>query len=141
MSNSEWKPNQQKFGEKYKLIGKDYPTPDLYAKVTGKAKYAEDFRADGMLFCKLLLSPVPHGRVKHLDVSKALAMPGVKAILTQDDLPAPADSVTDLGVVIKANKQGEKALTMGATVSRRAGAGGCGGRRIHGRRGDRNHRH
>src|SRR6266436_4869590 len=112
MSNSEWKPNQQKFGEKYKLIGKDYPTPDLHAKVTGKAKYAEDFRVDGMLFCKLLLSPVPHGRVKHLDVSKALAMPGVKAILTENDLPAPADSVTDLGAVIKANRQGEKALTM-----------------------------
>jgi CO/xanthine dehydrogenase Mo-binding subunit len=93
------------------LIGKDYPTPDLYAKVTGKAKYAEDFRVDGMLFSKLLLSPVPHGRVKHLDVSKAMAMPGVKAILTQDDLPAPADSVTDLGVTIKANPLGEKALT------------------------------
>ena len=42
---------------KYKLIGKDYPTADLYAKVTGKAKYAEDYRADGMLFCKLLLEP------------------------------------------------------------------------------------
>ena len=109
---SEWKPNQQKFSPKSKLIGKDYTTPDLYAKVTGKAKYAEDFRVDGMLFCKLLLSPVPHGRVKHLDVSKAMAMPGVKAILTQDDLPAPADSVTDLGAVIKANKRGEKALTM-----------------------------
>jgi CO/xanthine dehydrogenase Mo-binding subunit len=112
MSSSEWKPNQQKFGKQYKLIGKDYPTTDLYAKVTGKAKYAEDFRVDGMLFCKLLLSPVPHGRVKHLDVSKAMAMPGVKAILTQDDLPAPADSVTDLGVTIKANPLGEKALTM-----------------------------
>src|SRR5689334_11964674 len=103
---------RQKFGAQYKLIGKDYATPDLYAKVTGKAKYAEDFRAEGMLFCKLLLSPVPHGRVKHLDVSKAMAMPGVKAILTQDDLPAPADSVTDLGVTIKANPLGEKALTM-----------------------------
>ena len=112
MSSPEGKPNQQKFGAQYKVLGKDYPTPDLYAKVTGKAKYAEDFRVEGMLFCKLLLSPVPHGRVKHLDLSKALAMPGVKAILTQDDLPAPADSVTDLGVVIKANKQGEKALTM-----------------------------
>ena len=111
MSSSEWKPNQQKFGTQYKLIGKDYPTPDLYAKVTGKAKYAEDFRIDGMLFCKLLLSPVPHGRVKHLDIRKAMAMPGVKAILTQDDLPAPADSVTDLGVTIKANPLGEKALT------------------------------
>jgi xanthine dehydrogenase molybdenum-binding subunit len=108
---NEWKPNQQKFGTQYKVLGKDYPTPDLYAKVTGKSKYAEDYRAEGMLFCKLLLSPVAHGRVKHLDLSKALAMPGVKAILTQDDLPAPADSVTDLGVVIKANQQGEKALT------------------------------
>ena len=112
MSSSEWKPNQQKFGAQYKLIGKDYPTSDLYAKVTGKAKYAEDFRIDGMLFCKLLLSPVPHGRVKHLDIRKAMAMPGVKAILTQNDLPAPADSVTDLGVTIKANPLGENALTM-----------------------------
>ena len=112
MPNPDGKPNPQTFGAKYKLIGKDYTTPDLYAKVTGKAKYAEDFRAEGMLFCKLLLSPVPHGRVKHLDVSEALAMPGVKAILTEGDLPAPADSVTDLGVVIKANRQGEKALTM-----------------------------
>src|SRR5215468_12789102 len=112
MSDPQGKPTQQKFGAKYKLIGRDYTTPDLYAKVTGQAKYAEDFRAEGMLFCKLLLSPVPHGRVKHLDVSKALAMPGVKAVLTQNDLPAPADSVTDLGVTIKANPLGEKALTM-----------------------------
>src|SRR6202047_1819214 len=87
------KPGQQKFGAQYKLIGKDYTTPDLYAKVTGKAKYAEDFRAEGMLFCKLLLSPVPHGRVKLLDLSKALAMPGVKAILTQDDLPKQPPNV------------------------------------------------
>src|SRR5215468_1609234 len=112
MSDPQGKPTQQKFGAKYKLIGRDYATPDLYAKVTGQAKYAEDFRAEGMLFCKLLLSPVPHGRVKHLDTQKALAIPGVKAILTQNDLPAPADSVTDLGVTIKANQQGEKALTM-----------------------------
>src|SRR5580698_11434647 len=108
MPSPDTKPAQPK----YKLNGKNYTTPDLIAKVTGRSKYAEDFRAEGMLFCKLLLSPVPHGRVKRLDLSKALAMPGVKAILTQDDLPAPADSVTDLGVTIKANKQGEKALTM-----------------------------
>jgi CO/xanthine dehydrogenase Mo-binding subunit len=110
------KPGAQKYGARYKLIGKDYTTPDLYAKVTGKSKYAEDYRADGMLFCKLLLSPLPHGRVKHLDLSNALAMPGVKAILTQDDLPAPADSVTDLGAVIKANQQGEKPILAVAAV-------------------------
>jgi xanthine dehydrogenase molybdenum-binding subunit len=70
-----------------KLIGVDYTTPDLVAKVTGRAKYAEDYRADGMLFCKLLLSPFPHARVRGLDASAALGMPGVKAILTADDLP------------------------------------------------------
>ena len=43
--------------ENTKLAGQNYTTPDLVAKVTGKAKYAEDFRADGMLFAKLLLSP------------------------------------------------------------------------------------
>lgn len=73
-----------------KLIGKDYLTPDLVAKVTGRAKYAEDFRADGMLYCKLLLSPMPHARVRSIDASAALAMPGVKAILTADDLPEAA---------------------------------------------------
>src|SRR3954471_1439173 len=94
-----------------KLIGQNYPTPDLVAKVTGQAKYAEDFRVDGMLFCKLLLSPLPHGRVKRIDASRALAMPGVKGILTADELPAPADVVTDLGQRIPANTKGEKALT------------------------------
>jgi len=69
------------------LIGRDYTPPDMAAKVTGKAKYAEDFRADGMLLCKLLLSPMPHARVRNIDASDALAMPGVKAILTADDLP------------------------------------------------------
>ncbi len=102
---------ERQYGANYKVIGKNYQTADLYAKVTGQAKYAEDFRADGMLFCKLLLSPLPHARVRHLDTSKALAMPGVKAILTADDLPAPADSLTDLGVVIKANPRGERGLT------------------------------
>src|SRR5438046_250201 len=92
------------------LVGHNYTTPDLVAKVTGKAKYAEDFRVDGMLFAKLLLSPMPHARVTRIDAAEALAMPGVKAILTADDLPAPADSVTDAGVVIKASTLGERAL-------------------------------
>jgi xanthine dehydrogenase molybdenum-binding subunit len=96
----------------YKLIGKNYTTPEIVAKVTGKAKYAEDFRADGMLFCKLALSPMPHARVRSIDMRAALAMPGVKAILTMDELPAPADSITDNGTVILANPKGFRALTM-----------------------------
>jgi CO/xanthine dehydrogenase Mo-binding subunit len=78
--------------------------------VTGKSKYAEDYRADGMLFCKLLLSPVPHGILRGMDLSAALAMPGVKAIITHDDLPPPADSITDNGTRIPANKKGEPGL-------------------------------
>ena len=73
-----------------KLIGKNYTTPDLVAKVTGRAKYAEDFRAEGMLFAKLLLSPMPHARIRRIDTKAALAMPGVHAILTADDLPKAA---------------------------------------------------
>jgi CO/xanthine dehydrogenase Mo-binding subunit len=96
----------------HKLIGKDYSTPDLVAKVTGRAKYAEDYRVDGMLFARLLLSPYPHARVRSIDTSAALVMPGVKAILTADDLPSPADSLTDNGTVIKANKLGDQGLTM-----------------------------
>ncbi|HEV8393529.1 MAG TPA: xanthine dehydrogenase family protein molybdopterin-binding subunit [Vicinamibacterales bacterium] len=69
------------------LVGASYVPADHVAKVTGRAKYAEDFRAEGMLFAKLLLSPMPHARVRNIDASAALAMPGVKAILTASDVP------------------------------------------------------
>jgi CO/xanthine dehydrogenase Mo-binding subunit len=94
-----------------KLVGQNYTTPDLRAKVTGRSKYAEDFRAEGMLFAKLLLSPFPHARVRSLDASAALAMPGVRAILTADEVPGPKDQVSDAGVLIRANPRSEKALT------------------------------
>jgi xanthine dehydrogenase molybdenum-binding subunit len=96
---------------KFKYIGRDYTTGDLHAKVTGQAKYAEDYRADGMLFCKLLLSPMPHARVRSIDTSAAMAIPGVKAILTADELPPPANSINDNGTVILANPRGYQALT------------------------------
>ena len=62
------------------LVGHNYTTPDLVAKVTGKAKYAEDYRVEGMLFAKLLVSPMPHARVSRLDTRAAEAIPGVKAV-------------------------------------------------------------
>ena len=70
------------------LIGENFTPPDLHAKVTGRAKYAEDFRADGMLFCRLLTSPMPHGRVRSIDASEALSMEGVVAVLTADEVPS-----------------------------------------------------
>src|SRR3954465_4161165 len=93
-----------------KLIGQDYTTPDLVAKVTGKAKYAEDYRVEGMLFAKLLVSPHPHARVKRLDTTAALAIPGVKAILTADDMPGAAVGAT-LGEGVQASAQAERGLT------------------------------
>jgi xanthine dehydrogenase molybdenum-binding subunit len=70
-----------------KIVGTDIAPPDLRAKITGRAKYAEDFRAPGMVFAKLLLSPMPHARVRNIDASRALAMPGVIGILTADEVP------------------------------------------------------
>ena len=81
----------------YKYIGHNYTTPDLVAKVTGKARYAEDYRAEGMLFIKLLLSPMPHARVVSVDDRAALAHPGVKAILRASDFPVPPPPPTPPG--------------------------------------------
>ena len=87
-----------------KLVGENYSTPELRAKVTGRAKYAEDFRAEGMLFTRLVLSPYAHARIKRIDASAALAMPGVKAILTPDDVPGPKDQINDNGTYSSSSK-------------------------------------
>ena len=81
----------------YNLIGRDFEPPDLRGKLTGQAKYAEDYRAEGLVFCRLLTSPVPHARVRNLDVSAALAMDGVVGILTADEVPSfPAPNQSSL---------------------------------------------
>ncbi|HWC64133.1 MAG TPA: molybdopterin cofactor-binding domain-containing protein, partial [Rhizomicrobium sp.] len=71
----------------HKLIGKDFPVPDIEAKVTGRAKYAEDFRADNMVFCKTLTSPIPHAKIAKIDTTEAMKIKGVLGILTADDVP------------------------------------------------------
>ena len=79
-----------------KIIGRDFIPSDIHSKVTGRAKYAEDIRMDGMLFCRLLKSPIPHARVKSLDYSEALSMEGVVSVLTADEVsqtPGPSDNI------------------------------------------------
>ena len=71
----------------YTLLGKNFIPPDVRAKVTGQGKYAEDFRAEGMVFCRLLTSPMPHARVRNIDTNESMKMPGVIGVLTADDLP------------------------------------------------------
>ena len=81
----------------YDLLGKNFTPPDVHAKVTGKAKYSEDFRVDGMVFLKVLTSPMPHARVTSIDASAALAMPGVHGVLTADEITtnprAPGETI------------------------------------------------
>jgi len=76
----------------YKIIGKDLTPTVIEAKVTGKARYAEDFRADGMVFVKLLASPMPHANVTNVDISKAKKVPGFVGVLTADELKQPKDA-------------------------------------------------
>ena len=80
----------------YRHIGKNFTPPDIVSKVTGKAKYSEDIQVDGMVYARLYTSPMPHGRVKSIDLSEALAMEGVIGVLTADDVPpseAPAAAI------------------------------------------------
>ena len=58
-------------------IGKNFVPPDVPGKVTGEIKYAEDYKAEGMVFARLLTSPLPSGRVVSIDASEALRMDGV----------------------------------------------------------------
>lgn len=71
-------------------IGFDFIPPDVPGKVSGEIKYAEDYRREGMLFARLLTSPLPSGRVVNIDMAEALRMDGVIGIFTADDLPPVA---------------------------------------------------
>ncbi|MEK7944371.1 xanthine dehydrogenase family protein molybdopterin-binding subunit [Pigmentiphaga sp. YJ18] len=68
-------------------LGKAIPQVNARAKVLGRAQYAGDVKVAGMLHGKVLRSPYPHARIVRIDVSAALALPGVKAVLTGADAP------------------------------------------------------
>ncbi|MEX2468822.1 MAG: molybdopterin cofactor-binding domain-containing protein, partial [Pseudohongiellaceae bacterium] len=70
----------------YMHIGKDFVPPDVHGKVTGRIRYAEDYTRDGMVYARLLTSPIPHARIVNIDASEALALDGVFGILTADDV-------------------------------------------------------
>ncbi len=68
-----------------KYIGKSIPRVDGFEKVTGRALYTPDINLPGMLHAKILRSPVPHARIVNIDISKAKALNGVKAVITGKD--------------------------------------------------------
>jgi 4-hydroxybenzoyl-CoA reductase alpha subunit len=71
----------------FALIGKPTPKIDGLAKATGTLQYADDIQLPGMLHAKTLRSPHAHARIRSVDVSAALALPGVHAVITGRDLP------------------------------------------------------
>src|SRR5213594_1455110 len=71
----------------FKTIGKPRRRVDGRAKVTGQTRFADDLMLPRMVHCKLLRSTIPHARVVRVDVSRALAHPGVHLVLTGRDFP------------------------------------------------------
>ena len=81
----------------YKVIGSRPIRHDGTDKVTGRAKYGADLNLTGMLQGAILRSPHAHALVKSIDTSKAAAHPGVRAVVTNADLPDPGSKIADLG--------------------------------------------
>ena len=69
----------------YVNIGKRLPRVDAVVKATGEAKYAGDLSLPGMLHGKMLRSPYPHARIRHIDTNQAQRLSGVRAVVTGKD--------------------------------------------------------
>lgn len=70
-----------------RYVGKDLPRQDSLYKVLGSQEYVDDMKFDGLLYGKVLRSPLPHADVVNVDVSDAAKLPGVKAIITPFNVP------------------------------------------------------
>src|SRR5262245_59063259 len=83
--------------KEYKVIGTRPIRPDGTDKVTGRAQYGADIRLTGMLYGRVKRSPHGHAIIKKIDASKALALPGVKAIVTHADFPPTPEVTASVG--------------------------------------------
>src|SRR5271157_6298327 len=71
----------------FSVNGKSIAMVDAAGKTTGAGKYTDDFNLPGMLVGKILHSPYPHARIKHIDTSHAKVLDGVVAVVTGADAP------------------------------------------------------
>ena len=81
----------------YNVVGKRHIRPDGVDKVTGRAQYGADIQLAGLLQGKILRSPHAHARIKFIDTTGAEAYPGVRAVVTAQDLPFAALTREELG--------------------------------------------
>ncbi len=81
----------------YKVIGTRPIRHDGLDKVTGRAVYGADVQFPGLLHGRVLRSPYAHARIRRIDTAKALAVPGVEAVVTSQDLHDPGNRIADLG--------------------------------------------
>nr|NIN70267.1 4-hydroxybenzoyl-CoA reductase [Anaerolineae bacterium]NIO00446.1 4-hydroxybenzoyl-CoA reductase [Anaerolineae bacterium] len=69
----------------YTILNTRLPRIDAPAKATGQAIFTDDIAMPGMLYGAILQSPLAHGHILNIDVSKAEQLPGVKAVITHAD--------------------------------------------------------
>ncbi len=85
---------------KFDVVGTRPVRPDGADKVTGRAKYGADHNVAGQLVGKVLRSPYPHARIKSIDTSAALALTGVKAVVTRDDFKDQSSEFVPAGEML-----------------------------------------
>ncbi|OQP24060.1 MULTISPECIES: xanthine dehydrogenase family protein molybdopterin-binding subunit [Geobacillus] len=76
-------------------VGKSIIRKEAWDKVTGRAKYTNDFKEQGMLHASLVTSPYAHARILSLEARRALAAPGVHAVVTGEGLPLTGEDMRD----------------------------------------------
>ena len=111
--------------QEFNVVGTRPIRHDGIDKVTGRAQYGADINLPGLLFGKVLRSPHPHARIRSINASRALALAGVHAVVTSEDLPQASGRVVDLGEGAMTNPKflsnnclaAEKALYKGHAVA------------------------
>ena len=111
--------------QEFNVVGTRPIRHDGNDKVTGRARYSADITLPRLLHGKILRSPHAHARIKSIDASRALALPGVEAVVTAADFSQPRGRIADLGEGAMANPKwisnnclaSEKALYKGHAVA------------------------
>jgi xanthine dehydrogenase molybdenum-binding subunit len=91
----DYKPNIVLSNQEFNVVGTRPIRQDGADKVTGRAQYGADIRLPGLLHGKLLRSPHAHARIKSIDASRALALPGVHAVVTSGELAKPSGVISE----------------------------------------------